>query len=243
METFATQGAEAGIEADLTQGKNLTDAAAATPTLEHYIWSTIPSASVLASGKISVPHFEGKAKVDEYILDSLASLAEKTTFLWVGSYGLNCANFPPLMPNYIKTALKYIVMQPCSPNTPLMTIGSPNKNVGAFVEAVIKKPELTLPAKYVLAEVETVTTGKLVELIAEISGKMIEYVQVSVEDYNKVWPSWGLEVALQQITWESVGDKSWTKEGVTPVTKENLKITGLQSLKDSLASVDWSSVL
>jgi uncharacterized protein YbjT (DUF2867 family) len=58
-ETFATQGPVAGEANDFTQGKNLADAAASTPTPEHSIWSAIPSRLTITKNQISVPHFEG----------------------------------------------------------------------------------------------------------------------------------------------------------------------------------------
>ncbi|XHG05012.1 hypothetical protein AWENTII_008264 [Aspergillus wentii] len=58
-------------------GQNIATVAATIPTLQHFIWSTLPSA--LSKG-FSVPHQDAKAEVDEYILSSLPELADKTTF-------------------------------------------------------------------------------------------------------------------------------------------------------------------
>lgn len=41
---------------EVQQGTNLARAAAKTATLEHYIWSTLPSAKKTSGGKILVPH-------------------------------------------------------------------------------------------------------------------------------------------------------------------------------------------
>lgn len=46
------------MEIESCQALNLAKAAAATPTLEHYIWSTLPDAKTQSSGKFLVPHFE-----------------------------------------------------------------------------------------------------------------------------------------------------------------------------------------
>lgn len=80
---------------EVAQGRNIVDAASATPTLEHFVWSTLPSAAAASGGKILVPHFEGKATVDEYIKAS--PLKDKTTFFWVGYYAANF-NLTPLQP-------------------------------------------------------------------------------------------------------------------------------------------------
>jgi len=242
-ETFATQGPVAAESNDFTQGKNLADAAASTSTLEHYIWSAIPSGLSITNGKASVPHFEGKAKVDDYIIHSLPDLATKTTFLWVTYYGLNNLYFPMLVPNFIKSSGKYVVMWPVAEDTLVTTIGSPYVNVGLFVEGVLKNPELCLPSKYVLAESDTVTTGELVKLLADISGKPIEYLQVTEADYERLWPVWGTEVAVQMVAWEVAKERSWSKEGVKVVTKEDLKIKGLVGLRKVLEGADMSIVL
>lgn len=46
---------EAG-ELEEQQGINVARAAAKTATLDHYIWSTLPSARKFTGGKILVPH-------------------------------------------------------------------------------------------------------------------------------------------------------------------------------------------
>jgi hypothetical protein len=239
---FVTGSPEIAQNSDYDYGKNLADAAAAIPTLSHYIWSTIPSASEITGGKISVPHFEGKAQIDKYILNTIPALAAKTTFLWVGYYGLNSFNFPMIKPTKLGTSGKYIVLQPCSTDTLVSTIALTSKNVGLFVKAILAKPEITLPAKYVLGSTDTITNGGLVELLSEISGKEIDYLKVSAEDYDKVWPVAGKEVALQMQAWEIAGNQSWTKTGVTVVTKDDLAIEGLVGLRETLEGADWSSI-
>jgi hypothetical protein len=76
----------------------LAKAAAKIPTLEHYIWSTLPSASDLTGGKCPVPHLDYKAKVDQLIREELPDLAAKTTFLWFAFYPANMAFFPMMKP-------------------------------------------------------------------------------------------------------------------------------------------------
>lgn len=89
---------EAG-KAEGIQGMNLARAAARTPTLEHYLWSTLPSADGPTNGTIHVPHLDYKAAVDDKIRSELPELAKKTTYLWFGYYGPhNMAFFPNLKP-------------------------------------------------------------------------------------------------------------------------------------------------
>lgn len=59
----------------------------------------------------------------------------------------------------------------------MRTIGSPHVNVGLFVKGILTKPELRLPARYVLAESDAISTGNLVKLLGDVSGKPTEYLQ------------------------------------------------------------------
>lgn len=88
---------EAG-EIEERHGMNLARAAARTPTLEHYLWSTQPSSKLRFPGELETPHMDYKAKVDERIKAELPDLARKTTYLYFGYYPQNMAYFPLLKP-------------------------------------------------------------------------------------------------------------------------------------------------
>lgn len=98
---ISANGAIKAGEIERRQAINLAEACAASTSLEHYIWSTLPSGAAATNGKVFVPHIEYKASVDEYIKDKLPELAKKTTFLWVGYYATNMASFPALKPHFV----------------------------------------------------------------------------------------------------------------------------------------------
>lgn len=77
---FFERGKDASIELEYLYWTNLAKAAAKTPTLETYIWSTLPDTSAITGGEAIVPHFKGKGQVDSFIKKSLPELYEKTTF-------------------------------------------------------------------------------------------------------------------------------------------------------------------
>lgn len=87
------------MKVEVEQGKNLANAAIKTPTLKHYIWSTLPNAMKISNGQYLVPHFEAKNKIDEYIR-SQPELLAKSTFLWVTWYASNY-KFPMFTPNFL----------------------------------------------------------------------------------------------------------------------------------------------
>jgi hypothetical protein len=51
--------------------------------------------------------------------------------------------------------------------------------------------------------------------LGKTSEKDVQYVQVRVEDWDwdKLWPVFGMEVALQMKFWEVGLEKSWWKPG------------------------------
>jgi len=97
------------MEVESAQGINLAKAAAATPTLKHYIWSTLPNTKKISGGKYIVPHFEAKNQIDAYIKSDTALLA-KTTFVWVTFFASNLF-FPMYTPNLIVSVFPRMVFE------------------------------------------------------------------------------------------------------------------------------------
>ncbi|MFT7232861.1 MAG: hypothetical protein ACI8TA_002079 [Cyclobacteriaceae bacterium] len=60
---------EPGGADEMAQGTNAIHAAKKAG-VEHFIWSTLPNAEVISGGKIDVPHFTGKAEVDELVTNA-----------------------------------------------------------------------------------------------------------------------------------------------------------------------------
>jgi NmrA-like family len=143
-----------------------------------------------------------------------------------------------------KSSGKYVWLQPTAATTPILTLGDQTANVGPFALAIARQPNLTLPAKYVLASTELLTAGDLLTIWADVTGKKAEYVEISLEDFDRLWPQWGQEMGIMLKFWEEAGDKSWSVEGEKLLTKEDLGIdaTKLVGIKEALASFDWSDL-
>lgn len=88
---------EAGVLEE-EQGMKIARAADATRTMEHFIWSTTPSAKVMSSGTLLAPHMDYKANIDARIKSELPQLAALTTYLYFGYYPQNMAFFPICKP-------------------------------------------------------------------------------------------------------------------------------------------------
>jgi len=137
-----------------------------------------------------------------------------------------------------KTAGKYVWLQPSSPSTPILGLGDQNINVGPFALAIVKKTELTLPGKFVLGSVESLTTGDLLKSWSEVTGNEAGYVQVTLEEFDRLWPMWGLEMGEMLKYWEEFGNKSWSGEKL--ITKEDLGIEfPFVTIKQAFGTFDW----
>jgi len=237
FEPFAKHGPTKAMEVEVVQGTNIAKAAAATETLEHYIWSTLPDGRKVSNGKFIVPHFEAKNDIDRYIKSDKALLA-KTSFLWITFYASNFG-FPMFTPYYIPTAGKYIELQDAPASTPIRSIGDPKVNIGLFVKAILAQPEKTLGGKYVLAHVEDTNAGEMLQTWARVNNKKAEYVQIDTNTFHNIWPMWAEEMGTMMRLWDWAGlEKSWSGEDY--LTKDDLNVReGLISVADALTGMEF----
>lgn len=236
FEPFGKFGPVIAVDVEIAQGKSLANAAAKTPTLKHYIWSTLPNGKLLSGGKHVIPHFEGKNIIDDYIGQNSTLLA-KTTFLWNTYYASNLM-FPMFTPNLVKTSGKYVWFQPTPASTNITVLGDPKVNVGPFVSGILRRPDLPLPGKFILATTEQMTHGDILKAWSRATGKEAEYVEVSMEAFDRLWPMWGKEMGSMLKMWEDLRENSWGGEEV--ITKEDLEITqSLTGIEAWFKSADW----
>ncbi|KAH7158287.1 hypothetical protein DER46DRAFT_487617, partial [Fusarium sp. MPI-SDFR-AT-0072] len=226
FQNFPVIGAEAAIEEEATQGINLAKAAIATPTLEHFIWSTLPNAYRVSEGKSFVPHFVGKNKVDDYI-KSQPKLLRKTTFLWVGYYASNLL-YPFFKPLPLTPAgpCKSIQLIPAPSSTSLCLAGDVKTNVGIFIHGILEQRDKTLPGKFVNAVTDVMTAGELLSLWASIKKQEAVYIATDRETYCRLWGIWGEVMEANFAYFNLVGDKSYSGESGV-LTKDDLGLCGL----------------
>ncbi|KAK4243382.1 hypothetical protein C7999DRAFT_44802 [Corynascus novoguineensis] len=230
---IAHQSPQKAMEIETQQGIHLAQAAAATPTLEHYIWSTLPNAKALSRGKHLIPHFEGKNAADAYIRDEQPALLAKTTFFWVTFYAANYA-VPIFRPNWTASAGKHLQQSGYSPETLIYTIGDVTENLGAFARAVVEQSDKTRGGAAVLVSTERHRAGDMLQLWARAKGTEAQFVRVSGEAFREAWPLWGEETGLMMEFWEEYGERSWTRaDGGKVLDKEDLGITQFQSLEEA----------
>ena len=85
------------------------------------------------------------------------------------------------------------------------------------------------------------THGEILEAWGRATGKETEYVEISLEAFDRLWPMWGLEMGSMLKMWEELGERSWSGEDA--VTREDLGIVdGLETLEEWMKEADWGFI-
>ncbi|KAK4102575.1 NAD(P)-binding protein [Parathielavia hyrcaniae] len=187
---------EAG-EIEERHGMNLARAAAKTPSLEHYLWSTTPSAKrMFPDGLLETPHMDYKANVDARIKAELPGLAAKTTYLYFGYYPQNMAFFPLIKPIEYPGTEQYLQVLATDPHAKVLLSGDMTVNPGIWVRQALAAGPAAF-GRYANVALEKWTFQQMMDKWSEITGKRGTLVQVSEEVWTKLWGPAGQELAWQ----------------------------------------------
>ncbi|KAL4812305.1 hypothetical protein BDW67DRAFT_193733 [Aspergillus spinulosporus] len=227
FENLSTHGIEGAMELETKAGINLAKAAAATETLKHYVWSTLPDSKTNSRGRNTVPYYESKNTVDRYIR-SVPELLQKTTFVWLGWV---CA--------FDETGGRnYVTFLGVDPATKVPLLGDERVNAGLFVKAILEQPEKTLPGKTVSAVLEQRTFGDVVEAFGKAKGVQARAVKIDREVYMALWPVWGNVLDISHAYFEDADGSAFTaKDGEEVLTKEDLGVDGLARIEEAFEKV------
>ncbi|KAL7949389.1 NAD(P)-binding protein [Trichoderma barbatum] len=223
----------AAIETQM--GINMADAASATDTLQHYLWSTLTDAYTVSGGRIKPPHYESKAKVTRHI-QAKPELLARTSFVWCAYYATNFAGLA--RPIHVPAIGQFLQIQATPSDQPIACIGNTRSNFGIFVEAALAQPDKTRGGQTVFAFVEKTTLGGLLQTWAEAHNVKATYVQISRETLFSAWPMEVQEYTLGMEFWDMIRDKEWTgKDSFLMYFDLGVDITRLKSVKDSFAEL------
>lgn len=144
----------------MSQMKRALQVLSTLDTLEHLVFSTLPSTTQATSGHVTgVRHFDGKGAATDFLRTSLPDVWEKTTALWVGIYFQASKLFPL----------------------------APNKNEqGVYVQAMTAKPETRIP----MVDVRDtgVVVGAILSKEKEVKGKVVKvFNDLAVQDMLATW--------------------------------------------------------
>ncbi|CAK7237131.1 hypothetical protein SBRCBS47491_009872 [Sporothrix bragantina] len=247
-EHFFTKGHEKSVEIEYNQAVNIAKAASSKPTLEHYLWSTLPYASKFTKGVVIVPHFEGKARADEFIKQD-PTLLPKTTFCFFTTFTSNVTHYDVFRPFYLEAAKKWVQLYPADPELGYPVLGDHTVNTGIFVRSLVdnKPPGGT----YVVCAVEHHTLESYLALWGKASGiapdpGSTKVIDISPETYIKLYGAMGEEQAAQWRLSKYLRDHDLTKsvgEHYTPaqnfMTKE--AIASLRCVEETFSKIDWKA--
>ncbi|KAJ2079440.1 hypothetical protein H4R24_003769 [Coemansia sp. RSA 988] len=168
--------AKGDMDAEFTQGKNIVDAAIAEG-VESLIYSGLDSMKQLSDGKYTdVVHFEGKYKIEEYLLTKAHCI--KGYVIYLGSYMQNYTN-----PNFTRISIDDMqtieFAFPYSPTT-LLPLVDPASDTGPVVEYILDHPSdcLGFPIEVSGGYYEA---QEMAAAYSKVTGKPARYVQTSYE--------------------------------------------------------------
>ncbi|KAK2598784.1 hypothetical protein N8I77_012171 [Diaporthe amygdali] len=241
-EALPTLGIDKAMELETRQGRNLADAAAATDSLSHYVWSTLPNSRRNTNGKLVVPYYESKNQVDDHIKTSHPELLRKTTFLWLAWYASNM-RYPWYLPSEVRTAdgsKKYIQLVGLPPSVKIPLLGDERTNAGLFVRAILERPDLTLPAKAVAGLDELLSLAEVAQAYGAAQGIEVRCVQIPKEDYRELWPAWGDLMDVSHSYYEVMGDMGFSSVDEHVLSKADLGVEGLVGTAEAFAGIKLS---
>ncbi|KAK0619491.1 hypothetical protein B0T14DRAFT_603289 [Immersiella caudata] len=197
------------------QAMKIARAAAATFTVEHFIWSTTPSGTLKTGGKIPVPHMDYKAKVDVRIKTELPDLAAITTYLYFGYYPQNMAFFPLIKPIQHPGNGQWIQAMPTNPNAKILLSGDMTVNPGIWVRQVLATGYKAY-GKYANVALEKWTFQQMIDEWSAITGKKGVFMETTVDAWAQLWGPAGAELGAQFKFGEFCDPWEETDEFISP---------------------------
>ncbi|KAK0653040.1 hypothetical protein B0T16DRAFT_110383 [Cercophora newfieldiana] len=197
------------------QGMNIARAAAATFTVQHFIWSTTPSGIHKTLGKIPVPHMDYKANVDARIKAELPELAAITTYLYFGYYPQNMAFFPLIKPIPHPGTGQWIQAMPTKPDAIILLSGDMTVNPGIWVRQVLATGAKAY-GKYANVALEKWTFQQMMDEWSAITGKKGVFVETTTAAWAQLFGPAGEELAAQFKFGEFCDPWEVTDEFISP---------------------------
>ncbi|KAH6867507.1 hypothetical protein B0T10DRAFT_419748 [Thelonectria olida] len=235
-ETVVKSGRDAAGEEEKTQQINIANAAAKTPTLRHYVMSSLPPASVVSDGALKVPHFDYKHAAYQWIEANHPDLALKTTQIWLGWYPTNMAYNPMTKMIPVPGSDAHIWLQPNKPDAILPIGGDVQHNVGVVVEGVLEAG-LNVHGKIAIIITDYLKISEVVKVWESLTGKKGVYLELPDEQMQQIWGVAGEELA-SQLRW-SERYPSW--HDLFPekvITFSQLGVEGkIRNLKQALENI------
>ncbi len=180
---FSVQSFDDGLEAEIRQGKTLTDAAKAAG-IQHFVYSSVGS----AERKTGVPHFDSKFQVEEYVRASGLSY----TILRPVFFFYNYSSMRPMIENGA-------LASPLSSETKVQQLCE--EDYGKMVAEVFERPTDFLNREIEVASVD-MTMPEIAADFSRVLGKEVKYQQIPFEAFEQ---QAGEEMTIMYRWFEAVG--------------------------------------
>lgn len=167
-----------------TQGTNAVDAAKEVG-VKQIIFSSLLNVTKITNGRLThVPHFDGKADIEEYI----KSTGITSAFVLPGYY---MSNYQQMLQ---KQGDDYSLAYPITTDAKFPLFAP--EDMGKFVKPALKNPE-QYNGKHILAATDYYPVSRIVSEFEEVTGKKLSYHQVSAEQYKSFLPEFMAEEMLE----------------------------------------------
>jgi uncharacterized protein YbjT (DUF2867 family) len=160
---------------EIAQGKNAIEAAKATG-VQHFIWSTLPDVESISNGEFEVPHFTGKAKVDDLVKNAGFKYS---TFVQPPFYYQNLVGMSAPQPKQDGTTGWTL---PIDPTKKVIHMADIN-DLGKVVAGAFLQPEKVGNGAYLSLATELNSFNDVIKAY-KVNGKEYSYTQVPSEVFS-----------------------------------------------------------
>ncbi|KAL1591645.1 hypothetical protein SLS60_011643 [Paraconiothyrium brasiliense] len=194
-----------GASREIAQAKRVLDILSRSPSLEHLIYSSLPSVREASQGRYqAVVHFDGKADVVQWLKETHEGLWGKTTVLWVGTYMQLWKQFRAIFAPAAKVIegkevwVQSSVFHPES-RLPLVDV----RDVGKAVSSILGDAEGLKGRTVSLVAPEQVTMKEQLDVWGRLVGKEVAFRHISEEESWEGIKELGFEEFLAKDVWET----------------------------------------
>jgi len=167
---------------ELIHGQNAVEAAKKAE-VQHFVWSTLPNVEKISNGRFAVPHFTGKAMVDELVINASFKYY---TFVQAPFYFQNLVGMMGAQPKQDGTTGWTM---PIDPTKKVIHMGDVN-DLGKVVAGVFLSPENVGNGSYLSLAADVYSFNDVLAAFRE-NGKTYSFTQVPGDVYTNFFPGAG----------------------------------------------------
>jgi uncharacterized protein YbjT (DUF2867 family) len=168
--------------------------AAKNAGVEHFIWSTLPNVEAISGGKFEVPHFTGKAKIDQIVKD--AGFPHHTFVIAPGYY----QNFVAFLAPHKQADGSAGWALPIDPNVRCLHMGDISE-LGDIVAGAFANPDQAGHGEYLPLVGDFLSFNEIIETLKR-QGHNVSYKQIPKEQFANSFPG-AAELAEMMSYWQA----------------------------------------